>query len=305
MKLVLSILLVLSSAAFGETVHIAQDGVMVDVSLEPTTFTVGDSVNLRIEAFAAEGVQLTLPHDDAFGPFIVTDESTLLDVPSEEGRQWVWSMQLDTFDASVSTLQDITVDWTDSAGHSGSIAIHPIPVHVSSVAGDALQEMELRDIKGSLPLFSTLGWWPLILIAIIVLVAIVWSIRFFYLPKKCVLSPHEKAMQAIQELRESHVDVQTFYTSLSNIVRIYIEDRFHISTHDKTTREFLIAEKENPRLEHSDRQALANFLVAADLVKFARFEPKANTWDEAIQCAEQFVSNTTPSTEQQLAEEAA
>lgn len=305
MKLVVSIFLAFSSTAFGETVHTAQDGVLVDVSLEPTTFTVGDSVNLRIDAIAAEGVQLTLPHDDAFGPFIVSDESTLLDVPNEEGRQWVWSMQLDTFDASVSSLQDITIEWTDSAGQSGTIYINPIPVQVTSVAGDSLQEMELRSIKGALPLISTLGWWPLILIATIALVAILWSIRIFFPQKNSVLLPHEKAMQAIQELQESHVDVHTFYTSLSNIIRTYIEDRFQISAHEKTTREFLIAEKENPHLEHSDRRALADFLVAADLVKFARFEPKTNTWDEAIQCAEQFVSNTIPSTEQQLTEVAA
>ena len=305
MNFFLPIVFTLSSAAAGGAVHTTQDGVIVDTTLEPTTFTVGDTVTLRIEATAPDGVQLILPHDDTFGPFIVSDKSTLLDVPSEKGRQWIWSMQLDTFDASVTALQNISLDWTNSSGQSGSIPIDPIPVHVSSVAGDSLHEMELRDIKGALPLISRIGWWPSILITTIVLIALSWTIRFFFPRHQIILSPHEKAMRAIQELQESHVDVQTFYTSLSDIVRTYIEDRFQISSHEKTTREFLIAEKKNPHLEHSDRKALADFLVAADMVKFARYEPNSKAWDEAIQRAQQFVSNTIPSNEPQLNEVAA
>jgi hypothetical protein len=120
-----------------------------------------------------------------------------------------------------------------------------------------------------------------------------------------VIPPHVKAIVALHALRNSDLDVQQFYTTVSNIVRTYIEERFHIAAAGQTTREFLIAEKENPQLEHCDRKALADFLVASDLVKFARFEPIANTWNDAIDRAEQFVSNTIPSEEPSTMEVAA
>jgi len=302
MKSILSILLAISSVAWGEHAQTTQDGVVIDVTVEPTTFTVGDSISLQIHAVAQKNIQLSILHDDAFGSFVVTDEATLLDVPVEGGRQWVWAYQLDTFDASTTSIPDINLHWTDAKGQTGTIAIDPLPVQVATVAGDALQEMELRDLKGTLPLFSKTGFWPFLILGGILLAGLVWITRAIFKKQKPTLSPHAKAMLALQDLRSSDQDVHAFYTSMSNIVRTYVEDRFQISAHGQTTREFLIAEKENPRLEHSDRQALADFLVAADLVKFARHEPKSNSWSEAIQRAELFISNTMGSPQPQLQE---
>ena len=305
MNYILPIFLAVSSIAFGEHIHMTKDGIIVDVTVEPSTFTVGDTISLRIDAITQEDVQLSLPHNNAFGSFVVTDETSLLDVPVEGGRLWVWSMQLDTFDASTTLLSEITLDWTNTKGESGSLSIQPVTVQVTSVAGDTLQEMELRELKGTLPLLTRTGWWPLLILGCILLGGILFVTRFFINSQKPTLSPHEKAMLALQSLSGSNQDVHSFYTSLSNIVRTYIEDRFNISAHGQTTREFLIAEKENPRLEQYDRQALADFLIAADLVKFARFEPESNMWDEAIQRAKQFISNTMGSTEPQTREVAA
>jgi len=278
------------------TVQTVQDGISVIATLEPTDFTVGDSIELRIEASARDGMQLSLADDDAFGSFIVTNQSTLLDIPSDDSRKWYWSLQLDTFDAAVTALSEITLNWADANGRTGSIKIDSIPVQVTSIAGDALQDMELRDIHNSVPLLTS-KWWPTVLVAGILLLVLFWATRTFFSRNKPIVPPHIKATAALLTLRNSELEVQDFYTTVSDIVRTYIEERFHIAATGQTTREFLIAEKENPKLEHCDRKALADFLVAADLVMFARFEPTATTWNDAIDRAEQFVSNTIPSEE--------
>ncbi len=290
--------------SIAETVHTVQDGVSVTATLEPTDFTVGDPITLNIEATCDDGMQLSIENNDAFGSFVVTEQSTLLDIPSNEGRQWYWSMQLDTFDASATEVPNIVIHWTNSIGQMGNIAIEPIKVHVSSIAGDTLQEMNLRGIRSSVPLLQS-TWWPTILIVGIICAILFLLIRFFFSRKKTIVPPHIKAEIALQNLRNTNLEVQQFYTTISNIVRTYIEERFHISATGQTTREFLIAEKENPKLEHVDRRALKDFLVAADLVKFARFEPNANTWDDAIDRAEQFVTNTISSVDQTRMEVAA
>ncbi len=299
MKLFASIFLalVLSAPVVAETIQFTQDGIDLTLSVEPTSFTVGDTVSVHIEATTSSAIQLTLAGDGAFGAFTVTEESSLLDIPVKDGRQWIWSLKLDTFDAAITALPSIALNWTDANGLSGTVTSNPIPVQVNTVAGEALQEMELRDIKSSVPLFSALSWWPVAAVVAIVLVIFAWIIRRI-ISKRCevVLSPYEQAMIAINTLRTSDAHVHEFYTTLSSIVRTFIEQRFHITAKGQTTREFLIAEKENPMLEHSDRKALADFLVAADLVKFARFEPNSSVATDAIDRAEEFISNTVKTT---------
>ena len=73
MKLFANILLLttLCSSAFAETIRTSQDGVDVQTTLSPTSFTVGDIVELRIEATAAEGTTLSIEDDGGFGSFTV------------------------------------------------------------------------------------------------------------------------------------------------------------------------------------------------------------------------------------------
>jgi len=112
-------------------------------------------------------------------------------------------------------------------------------------------------------------------------------------------------MAGIENLKNTNFEVHSFYTSLSDIVRHYLEGQFNIAATGQTTREFLIASKQSSHLEQSDRQSLTTFLVAADLVKFARFEPSVDTCNDAITEAKQFITATIPSTEEPLVEVAA
>jgi hypothetical protein len=293
MKLFANILLLttLCSSAFAETIRTSQDGVDVQATLSPTSFTVGDIVELRIEATAAEGTTLSIEDDGGFGSFTVVDSKTLLDIPSAAGRKWTWSMQLDTFDAAAKELSGIAIDWTLNSGENGSIILASIPIEIESVAGDSLATMSIRDIKGPVALFTKNVTFAIIASAITIL-ALCFLLYRFFKGSKPAMSPNEQAMHAIQELKASTLEVHTFYTSLSDIVRHYLEGQFHIAATGQTTREFLNAAKQNPHLEQTDRESLGSFLVAADLVKFARHEPGSNVNDEAIQRAESFIQET-------------
>jgi hypothetical protein len=292
MKFVLSILLATTSTVLAETTRTVQDGIAVEVTVEPTTITVGDTVTLRIDAVAPDQIQLALSEEEAFGSFVITEATSLLDIPSDTGRIWTWAMQLDTFDASATELDNVEIIWTDSNGNTGTIAVPSVPMHITSVAGSDLETMNLRQIKGSVPLLSTIGWWPVYLGGTALLCVGIIYILLGRARTKPTLSPKGEALLALTRLQQDTVEVQEFYTRLSAIVRSYIEAEFNITATGQTTREFLIAEKENPRLEHNDRTSLSDFLVAADLVKFAQLEPKKQNWDHALQKATAFVSNT-------------
>jgi hypothetical protein len=253
---------------------------------------VGDPVELLIYATSPKGTTLSLSDVDAFGSFTIVDSQNLLDIPVADGRSWTWSMQLDTFDAETTSLEGITIDWSNDSLRTGSIELESIPVTVYSVAGDSLHEMSLRDIKGVVPLFSKNTLLP-IAFSVLIITGLCWLLFRFIKGNKPTLSAQEQALLAITELKQANLEVQPFYTTLSDIVRHYLESQFNISAKGQTTREFLIAAKQNPRLEQHDRDSLGSFLVAADLVKFARHEPSTTTATEAIHKAEVFIYETT------------
>lgn len=294
MRFTYSILLLacMCTTASAETVRLTEGELVVAVTLAPTHITVGDPVSLLIEANAPAGFSLSLPDKDTYGEFTVVASKQLLDIPTSEGRSWTWSMQLDTFDAQAISLEGIAIDWNSDKGKTGTLAIPSFEVNVQSVAGNDLQSMSIRDIKGAVPLLSKSSILGFIASGVTGIALIVLLVRF-YKGNKPLLSPHEKAIKAIAELKHSNLDVQPFYTTLSDIVRHYLEGRFQIPATGQTTREFLNDAKQNTRLEHCDRESLGTFLVAADLVKFARHEPTANINDEAIYQAEAFIVETS------------
>ena len=306
MKLITYILIAVTicTIAKGETIHTSQDGIDVRITVSPTNIVVGDPVDLLINASTNLGTTLVLENETAFESFTIVDQRHLLDIPTKNGREWTWSMKLDTFDASTTSLSGIVINWSKTDGERGSIVIDPIPIEIKSVAGDSLNDMTLRDIKGAVPLFTKS--WLLVIVSVVVTLGVVVSLAFRLVKKnKPILTPYEKAIRDIAKLKESNSDVQSFYTTLSDIVRHYLEGRFHISATGQTTREFLIAAKQNPHLEHSDRESLGSFLVAADLVKFARHEPSGKAMADAIQQAEIFVNETVQESSQDKVEVAA
>jgi hypothetical protein len=294
MKLFCSILLLacICTTTSAETVRLWEGDLDVSVTLTPTQITVGDLVTLQIEASAPIGFSLSLQNDKSYGSFTVVESQQLLDIPTNARRSWTWSMQLDTFDAETTSLEGLAIDWTSNTGKTGRLSVAPIVVSVQSVAGDALQSMSIRDIKGAVPLLSKSSLLAFIASGATCIALIILLVRFFK-GNKPAISHHEIAIKAITELKHSNLDVQPFYTTLSDIVRHYLEGRFQIPATGQTTREFLNDAKQNTRLESTDRESLGTFLVAADLVKFARHEPTANVNEDAIHQAEVFIEETS------------
>lgn len=296
---ILSSSLVICVSAFSQPLLIKQDGVSVDITLEPTTFLVGEPITLEINANTYGDKELSLD-DLALGSFTVIDQYNLLDIPTEEGRSWHWSMQLDTFDATVTSLSGVVINWVDTQGNVGIIEVDPISVNISSVAHE---DVTLRDLKNAVPLFTS-SKLPVALWVVLAAFGI-YFLRKLLRKKPVALSANEQAMRALYRLQNANLGPLAFYTELSGIVRRYLEGRFNIAATGQTTREFLIASKKSPHLEQSDRQSLTTFLVAADLVKFARFEPSVDTCNDAITEAKHFITATIPSEEEPILEVAA
>ena len=83
------------------------------------------------------------------------------------------------------------------------------------------------------------------------------------------------------------------YYGLSEIIRRYLEKQFGLAAPDMTTEEFLsYMAREAQRWPALSVDTLREFLQACDFVKYAAFEPDAETAEQALMTARDFVSRT-------------
>jgi hypothetical protein len=166
------------------------------------------------------------------------------------------------------------------------------------------------DIKkpfGAPIIFKEVAPWILgIILAAAIIFLIIYAIAkrrknqpIFQRPEKPKLPAHVIALQELDQLKNDqlwqHEKVKEYYTRLTDIIRIYIEDRFAFPAMEQTTQEILSAFKERKNtLDETALKDLKEILELADLVKFAKLTPLPNDNQLVLTDAYQFVERTKP-----------
>ncbi len=120
----------------------------------------------------------------------------------------------------------------------------------------------------------------------------------FQRPPKPKLPAHVIALQELDKLKSEQLwqqdKVKDYYTRLTDIVRVYIEDRFTIAAMEQTTFEILAEFKVKESLiEKKSFNELRDILELADFVKFAKFNPLPDENHLMLANAYLFVKETT------------
>ncbi len=160
----------------------------------------------------------------------------------------------------------------------------------------------IRDIQPPAP-YPPNYFLIYLLLGILGLIALFFLIRIliklFKKPKKepgIVKPSWTLAYECLEELKKKNLPAKglfkEYYTSLSDIVRRYIENRFRIKAPEMTTQEFLLLLKEMRDFSHENKKSLEIFLNSCDLVKFARYGPSLNETDESFKNAKKVIDET-------------
>jgi hypothetical protein len=167
----------------------------------------------------------------------------------------------------------------------------------------AVPTQQLHDIKDVIVLPSPLPWWywlagGLTLMAIIGL--ILFILKKSRRKKQQTIPFHERALHALQSVRNLMTPDQSraFAIKMAEILRHYIEERFHLYSPDLTTREFLQTltgetEKISPLLLRHDK-LLRNWLNHCDMVKFARYSVTREEMEQMYAEVRAFIESTHP-----------
>lgn len=151
---------------------------------------------------------------------------------------------------------------------------------------------EVRDYT----IYAIIG---LVVVALVIWLAYMLGIKridmITVVPPKPKLPPHIVAIKALEELKNRKLwqnnKHKLYYSSITSILKVYIEDRWALSVLDKTSNE-VIAELRDVDMPRDSRSDLIAILQSADLVKFAKVIPDAEECEATFTRAYYFVENT-------------
>ena len=170
----------------------------------------------------------------------------------------------------------------------------PVPPIIG--APPTTPEPQLREIRDAVHIPSVWDWLTPVLIAtgLIILMGLLWwqFRRRKSAAEQIRETAAERARKRLRAMVNLMEDPERFCTALSEIVRVYLEERFRIRAPEQTTEEFLEDTRKNAILDQKHRELLANFLAQCDLVKFAGYQPVREDLARLHQSAGDFVEET-------------
>ena len=213
---------------------------------------------------------------------------------------------IQSFDSGMWIIKPIPYVVNGDTAFCNQLTLKVLPVNVS-------QMKDINDIKPveDVP-FNLLDWlpdyWWAWLLGLLLIGAGIWAYRKYYKkginplkPSKKRLPPYEEAMINLQNLKSAQLWQQgqekEYFTGLTDILRVYIDRRFHINAVEMTSSQIIDTLKKNEETKAVNEQ-LEMILEIADIVKFANARPLADYNEVAYQRAVNFVEATRPVVEQ-------
>ncbi len=306
-----------SAAAIERT---AEKGpVKLSVRVWPREPRLSDLVEMDVTVESAPGLEIKPPaFGQAVGEFLIRDYS---ERPAEPGAGNVrrFHYQLEPAHAGKHLIRAVSIEFVDNRadserkGEPSLIETDPLEVNVTSELGNetpSLANLEPMLPPRAVPQTSTLGWAVAAATAGLLAILAVAVLRRRK-PKPTQPrreTPEEIAGRSLALLLAENLParglVKEFYLRLTGIVRQYVEDTTGIRAPEQTTEEFLRNMRSRADFPPERSARLAEFLEAADLVKYAGQQPEAGQIDQAIARAHEFV-NLRPVHSPLLAEAAA
>jgi hypothetical protein len=274
------------------------------VRVQPREPRLSDLVEMDLIVESQPGVEIKPPaFGQAVGDFLIRDYS---ERPPEKGSANAhrFHYQLEPAQAGKHLIRSVSIEFVDrrpnseGSGEPVMIETDPLEVNVTSELGDeapSLVNLEPMLPPEPLPSVSETGW--LIALAALAVVAIA-GVVFWRRRRRRPIEPRRRTPEEIAhaalagllaEKLPARGLVKEFYLRLTGIVRHYIEDTTGIRAPEQTTEEFLRDMRSRAAFAPQRSVQLAEFLEAADMVKYAGQQPADEQIDGAVSRAREFV----------------
>ena len=149
--------------------------------------------------------------------------------------------------------------------------------------------------------YSKYFYWGFSLLVIIILIILITI--YFTKKNKIVVLKSEKpkipahiiALQSLEKIKNEQIwkeeKTKEYYSSISDTIRLYIEERFKVNALESTTAEIMKAFRSQV-VDKESKDKLQQLLMLSDLVKFAKQFPIISEHNFTLQNAFDFVNET-------------
>lgn len=288
-----SILFLISSFISPCIVNAADDKPTVKASFSRDTILIGDQFTLDVivEKDITQVVSFPEFKESIFGDSLEILGMLPIDTLKVDGRKQTIKLSylMTGFDEGVYRLGQFPVFYLDKNISDTLVSEDLMDIVVKTFVIDTTKQ-SIADITPQID--TPLNWAELksyifnknTSIAFIILVLIVVVIyciikkrrRGSIFAPKAQEPPHVIAIRELEKLQSQKLwqnsKHKLYYTSLTDILRVYIEGRYGINAMEMTSEEIL-KECKNFSLTSNDMDRLSGVLQLADLVKFAKFVP--------------------------------
>jgi len=291
---------------FGVIVVYAQDnkvdssGVTLKATLDKRPVTIGQRIQYTVALTCGKDVAVEFPSAaQTLGDFTVKEAVLKTSVRFGKKRSFC-RYTLEAYTTGELTIPKLAIKYKGKADKDWrDILSDEQKVEVKSLLAGASNMTDIRDIKGPV-MVSAQKKLLALLVAVIVsgLAVFLWGLRRRKksAPVVQMRLAHEIAFEQLDELRRrdliSQGKITEYFVAVSGIVRHYLENRFNLKAPEMTTDEFLLLLRDGSLLKTEHKTLLKEFLVACDLVKFAKYAPNPQEIDMTYQFARNFVEQT-------------
>lgn len=296
--------------------------VSVTLTLSPDQPRIGDELTFEISVKAEPEVDLLMPEfGEALNRFAIINYVPENNISAGGATTAIqrYTLQADT--SGDTAIPPILVEFVDNRPGKAAtpddfdafeILTDPIAFQVESVVDGSLQ---LKPPMGKLEIpepATQTSWWTAGIVGLVgfvsILLAAVWWLRRGRAKQR---SAYEVASWKIGKLRldqespSPQLSVEQFFVEISDVVRLYLEQRFNLRAPELTTDEFLQLAQAESELTKQHQLMLGEFLQQADVVKFAGVSASREDVRRSLDLAARFVDETREESDSQQSTESA
>jgi flagellar basal body-associated protein FliL len=274
----------------------------ISTDVDTLSIKIGEQIKYTITVETDSTNVVHFPEGQTFSP-LETVEAIIGDTLKNNNRvilQRIYA--LTQFDSGAYTIPPQRIAINEQPFFTDSFNIK-----VADVAVDTTKQ-KMYDIKPLMQVErSNAELWKTLLWVLLGLLIVGGLVYWFFLRKKplteeekvALLPPYDRALLELKNLENSRYLIQDeykkYYSELTDIVRLYLEDEVHVSAMESTTAQLMtklemLKDAGELKLDDETLHQFQNILQTADLVKFAKSRPATAEQDRKI--VEQIVVKT-------------
>ncbi len=284
--------------------------VTITAKLDSATLLMGKTTPLHIEVVQDRGVNGIFPvdHIDTLNAMVEIADRLKADT-TDLGNNRIQinrDLILQSFDSGMYSIGPIAYIVGGDTFFTRQMTLKVLPVHVDSLQDihdlKPVEEVPFKFFDWVPDIIA--DWWWAWLLAVLLIAGAVYYYRHWYKkginplkPVRKRLPAYDEAMLNLQNLKQRQLwqngQEKEYFTGLTDILRVYIDRRFHVNAVEMTSTQIIETLKQNDETRAVNEQ-LSMILEIADFVKFAGARPLADDNEMAFQRAVQFVEVTKP-----------